>query len=64
MARQIHNKRVAADLVELDRLRRYLIFKSESGGPREALLAAIEDYVEVLTGDRSRLHDHGRSNIG
>ena len=59
MARQIQDERVAADLAELDRLRRYLIFKSESGGPRESLLSAIDDYVEALTGDRSKLHDHG-----
>jgi hypothetical protein len=42
---------------------RYLIFKSESGGPREALLSAIDDYVEALTGDRRKLHDRG-SSIG
>jgi hypothetical protein len=64
MAQEIHRARVDADLVELDRLRRYLIFKSESGGPREALLSAIDDYVEALTGDRSELHDQGHSSIG
>lgn len=59
MARQIHNERIAADLVELDKLRRYLIFRSESGGPREALLSAIDDYVEALIGDRRALHGQG-----
>ena len=63
LAQEIHKARVAADLAELDRLRRYLIFKSESGGPREALLSAIDDYVEALTGDRSKLHER-HSSIG
>ena len=64
MAQAIHSERVAADLAELDKLRRYLIFKSESRGPRDALFSAIDDYVEALTGDRSRLHDYGHSSIG
>jgi hypothetical protein len=64
LAQQIQSERAASDLAELDKLRRYLIFKSESGGPREALLAAIDDYVEALTGDRSKLHEHGHSSIG
>ena len=34
---------------------------STAGGPREALLSAIDDFVEALTGDRSKLHDHGHS---
>jgi hypothetical protein len=55
---------VNADLIELDRLRRYLIFRSEAGGPREALLLAIDNYVEALTGDRGKLHDQGHSSIG
>jgi hypothetical protein len=63
MAQQVHQERVNADLVELDRLRRYLIFKSESGGPREALPSAIDDYVEALTGDRRALHSES-SGIG
>jgi hypothetical protein len=64
MAQRIRDERAAADLVELDRLRRYLIFKSESERPREPLLSAIDDYVEALTGDRNKLHDHGHSSIG
>jgi hypothetical protein len=64
MAREVQQQRVNADLAELDRLRRYLIFKSESGGPRDALLSAIDDYVDALTGDRNKLHDHGHSSIG
>lgn len=59
MAQEIQQARVDADLVELDRLRRYLTYKSESGGPREALLSAIDDYVEALTGDRRTLHGQG-----
>jgi hypothetical protein len=63
MAEEIRRDRVNADLVELDRLLCYLIFKSESGGPREALLSAIDDYVEALTGDRRALHGQN-SSIG
>jgi hypothetical protein len=63
MAQAIYNERVTADLIELDRLRRYLIFTSESGGPREALLSAIDDYVEALTGDQRTLHGQN-SSIG
>jgi hypothetical protein len=43
-------------LTELDKLRHYLLFKSETCGPREALLAAIDDYAEALTGDQRALH--------
>jgi len=33
---------------------------TETGGPREALLSAIDDYVEAITGDRNGLHErHG-----
>jgi hypothetical protein len=48
---------VAADLEQLDRLRRYLISRE----PARELLDAIDDYVEKLTGDRRTLHDqnHG-----
>jgi hypothetical protein len=63
LAREVHQQRVNADLAELGRLLHYLLFKSQSGGPREALLSAIDDYVEALTGDRRALHDHG-SSIG
>jgi hypothetical protein len=63
MAHAIHKERVNADLAELERLRRYLIFKSETEGPREALLSAIDDYVEALTGDRNGLHER-HSSIG
>jgi hypothetical protein len=61
MAQEIHKDRVNADLIELDRLRRYLLFKSASGGPRETLLSAIDDYVEALTGDWRALHGQGHS---
>jgi hypothetical protein len=51
-------ERVQADLAELDRLRRYLIFGTQSrrAGNREKLMAAIDDYVEEMTGDRTSLH--------
>ncbi|WP_234685557.1 hypothetical protein [Bradyrhizobium monzae] len=55
---------IAADLAELDRLRRYLIFSRRAYGPdREKLQNANDDYVEELTGDRTRLHA-GSSSIG
>jgi hypothetical protein len=56
MAREVHQQRVNADLAELDRLRHYLLFKSETGGPRGVLLSSIDDYVEARTGDRRALH--------
>jgi hypothetical protein len=51
-------ERVKADLAELDRLRRYLIFGTQSrrGGNREKLMAIIDDYVGEMTGDRTTLH--------
>ncbi|MET4804594.1 hypothetical protein [Bradyrhizobium sp. LB11.1] len=45
---------IAADLVELDRLRHYLIFKRRADA--EKLRSAIDDYAEQLTGDRTALH--------
>ncbi|WLB58478.1 hypothetical protein [Bradyrhizobium japonicum] len=48
---------IAADLAELDRLRRYLIFgRRAHGADAEKLRSAIDDYVEQLTGDRTALH--------
>ncbi|MHC4043576.1 hypothetical protein [Bradyrhizobium sp. 23AC] len=48
---------IAADLAELDRLRRYLILgRRAPGADAEKLRSAIDDYVEQLTGDRTRLH--------
>ncbi|MCW2219498.1 hypothetical protein M2232_003030 [Bradyrhizobium japonicum] len=48
---------IAADLDELDRLRRYLILgRRARGADAEKLRSAIDDYVEQLTGDRTRLH--------
>jgi hypothetical protein len=48
---------VAADLDQLDKLRRYLIFDTKA---RE-LIDAIDDYVEKLTGDRRTLHAQNHS---
>lgn len=53
----------AADLEELRKLRDYLIFKARSGVPAQALIAAIDDHVEKLTGDRTALHAKS-SSIG
>ena len=48
---------IAADLVELDRLRRYLISgRRAHGADAEKLRNAIDDYVKELTGDRTALH--------
>jgi hypothetical protein len=47
---------VRADLAELERLRRYLIFSKKAGEPARELVEAIDDYVEKLTGDRRTLH--------
>ncbi|WP_426413465.1 hypothetical protein [Bradyrhizobium ganzhouense] len=55
-------KAVEAELVELDRLRRYLIRERTLGCGRP-LIDAIDDYVEQLTGDRTALHAKP-SNIG
>ncbi|MET4384380.1 t-SNARE complex subunit (syntaxin) [Bradyrhizobium sp. F1.4.3] len=44
-----------AELVELDRLRSYLI-KSRTLGHVRPLIDAIDDYVEQITGDRTTLH--------
>jgi hypothetical protein len=48
---------VAADLAELDRLRRYLMFHAKGGVSRERLISAIDDHAELLTGDRTALHE-------
>jgi hypothetical protein len=52
---------VAADLEQLDALRRYLIFHTKARVPARELIDAIDDYVEKLTGDRRTLHgqNHG-----
>jgi hypothetical protein len=55
-------KAVEAELVELDRLRRYLIRERTLGHVRP-LIEAIDDYVEQITGDRTRLHAKS-SSIG
>ncbi|MHC2277552.1 hypothetical protein ACVME8_004163 [Bradyrhizobium diazoefficiens] len=48
---------IAADLAELDRLRCYLIRgRRAHGADAEELRIAIDDYVEQLTGDRTKLH--------
>ena len=45
------------DLAELGRLRHYLIFgRKDNRAHREKLMKAIDDYVEEMTGDRTRLH--------
>ena len=49
---------VRADLVELERLRRYLMFGKKAGEPASELIDAIDDYVQKLTGDRTTLHTH------
>jgi hypothetical protein len=51
-----HAQAVAADLEELRRIRDYLIFRRKIGVPHQDLINAIDDYVELLTGDRRTLH--------
>lgn len=46
---------VKAELVELERLRNYLI-KNRTLGHGRPLIDAIDDYVEQITGDRTTLH--------
>ncbi|MBB4362157.1 hypothetical protein GGD65_003182 [Bradyrhizobium sp. CIR18] len=53
---------IEAELNELDRLRRYLI-RERTLGPSRQLVDAIDDYVEQLTGDRTKLHARS-SSIG
>jgi hypothetical protein len=48
-------KAVELELVELDRLRRYLI-RERTLGHTSPLIHAIDDYVEQITGDRTALH--------
>jgi hypothetical protein len=52
----MHAQAVAADLEELRRLRQYLIFRAKVRIPHDDLTRAIDDYVELLTGDRTKLH--------
>lgn len=47
---------IKADLEHLEALRNYLISKRRSDVAADALIAAIDDYVEKLTGDRTTLH--------
>lgn len=58
---QIRRAAVAADLAELDRLRRYLILEAKGGVSSERLIAAIDDHAELLTGDRTVLHGKAHS---
>jgi hypothetical protein len=53
---EAHAQAVAADLEELRRIRHYLIFKRKVPLPYDDLTHAIDDYVEKLTGDRTKLH--------
>ncbi|MGY3396495.1 hypothetical protein [Bradyrhizobium sp. 1200_D9_N1_1] len=53
-------KAVEAELVELDRLRSYLIRERTAGYTRR-LIDAIGDYVEQITGDPTRLHAKNHS---
>ncbi|WP_441258984.1 hypothetical protein AB7008_15155 [Bradyrhizobium sp. 521_C7_N1_3] len=56
-AEEVRAEAIAADLVELSRLRHYLIFgRKDRSADREKLMQAIDDYVEEMTGDRTRLH--------
>ncbi|WP_298884157.1 hypothetical protein [uncultured Bradyrhizobium sp.] len=55
---------IAADQFDLGRLRGYLIFgRRAHGADADKLRSAIDDYVEELTGNRTKLHA-GSSSIG
>ena len=47
---------IKADLEQLENLRRYLIMGWRSGPRPQALIAAIDDCAEQMTGDRTALH--------
>lgn len=46
--------RLNADLADLDRLRSYLI-RNRTAGCTPPLIDAIDDYVEAVTGDRTKI---------
>jgi hypothetical protein len=50
-------KRLAVDLEVLGVMRGYLRHNSNPGS--DTLISAIDDYVERLTGDRTKLHTQG-----
>jgi hypothetical protein len=52
---------VAADLEEMRKLRHCLIFHAKAHVPTRALIDAIDDHAEKLTGDRRTLHGHWHS---
>lgn len=47
---------IMADLEPLKTLRRYLILDLKAKVPAQALIDALDDYAERLTGDRRALH--------
>lgn len=55
MPKEARAKALKAELVELDRLRSYFI-RSRILGHARPLIDAIDDYVEQITVDRTRLH--------
>lgn len=59
----IHADAVKADLQHLEALRRYLITGWRSGPRPQALIDALDDCAEHLTGDRTALHAKS-SSIG
>lgn len=61
-AEEARAEAVKAELVELNRLRCYLIRERTLGHTRP-LIDAIDDYVEQITGDRTALHEKS-SSIG
>ncbi|QPF83881.1 hypothetical protein IC762_30130 [Bradyrhizobium genosp. L] len=57
----IRTDRIKEDLLQLERLRTYIVRQRRVLVPSDALLLAIDDYVEQLTGDRTALHMKGHS---
>lgn len=58
---EAHAAAIKADLEQLAALRKYLLFGLKARVPAPALIDAIDDYVEQLTGDRRTLHAHNHS---
>lgn len=54
---EARQRAAAADLAELNRLRRYLIFNKQSAAPADDLVKAIDAFAERITGDPCALYE-------
>lgn len=62
-AEAIDRENVAHDMAKLDELRSFLIFKKKTAVDTQALLDAIDDHAEKLTGDRTALWAKDARNL-